>query len=145
MADLTFKDLAERLTRALVTADFTLYRGVMALPLRIVPRGGTAYVLDSDAALEHDFGLYAQAIRAAGVTDIWREVLRAEPASGGGQRLFLRVHLLTRGGRLTEPFGSEMLLIPGPQGLRIAEIISSSEHIDWTLGRGSLGQGGGLI
>ena len=145
MTDQTFADLAERLTRALVTGDFAPYRAVMALPLRIVPRGGAAYVLDSDAALEQDFGLYAQAIRAAGVTDIWREVLGAEPAPGGGQRLFLRVHLLTRAGRLTDPFGSEMLLVPGPQGLRIAEIISSPEHIDWTLGRGSLGQGRGLI
>ncbi len=87
MPETAFADLAERLTRALLTGDFALYRSVMAMPLRVVPRGGQPYVLETEAALQHDFDLYATAVRTAGVTDIWREVVRVtKPGAGNESR-----------------------------------------------------------
>ena len=145
MPETAFADLAERLTRALLTGDFALYRSVMAMPLRVVPRGGQPYVLETEAALQHDFDLYATAVRTAGVTDIWREVVRVTPDAAGTWRVAFRIHIMARAHRVAEPFGSEMLLVPGISGLRIAEIVSTAEHIDWTLGRGAIGPGSGLI
>lgn len=130
-----FGDLSERMTRALTTGDFALYRSVMSLPLRIVPQGGEAYVLTDPAALECDFNLYHAAIRAAGVTDIWREVLDVLIDANGQFRVVVRVHILSRAQRLVEPFRSELLILQRDGGLRIGEIVSTRDHIDWTLGR----------
>lgn len=130
-----FADLSERLTRALAGGDFALYRSVMSLPLRIVPQGGEAYVLTDPGALERDFALYHAAIRAAGVTDIWREVLDVLIDDPGQFRVVVRVHILSRAQRLVDPFQSEMLILHRDGGLRIAEIVSTRDHIDWTLGR----------
>ena len=156
MPEAVFQDLGNRLTQALVQGDFALYRGVMTLPLRVVPLGDLAYVLTDEAALQQDFDLYHRSIRTAGVTDIYREVERVQP-EGTGFRVFCRVHIMARAHRVAEPHLSEMLLLPAPEsprpdgisdqthGLRIAEIVSTSEHIDWTLGRKSLDPGSGLI
>jgi hypothetical protein len=145
MCEEAFSRLGNSLTQALITGDFDLYRLVMALPLRIVPRGTQAYVLADDAALERDFRLYARSIKTAGVTDIFREVAEVRPDANGGHRVFCTVHIMARAHRITEPFRSEMLLLPFADGLRIAEIVSTTEHIDWTLGRRALGPGSGLI
>lgn len=145
MVEQAFHDLGNRLTQALVSGDFGLYASVMALPLRIVPRGGAAYTLETPAALEQDFALYHQSIRTAGVTDIFRDIRHVEPGPGGTARVFCTVHILARANRITEPFASEMLLVRGLDGFRIAEIIATSQHIDWTLGRGPIGPGDGLI
>jgi hypothetical protein len=117
----------------------------MSLPLRIIPRGGEAYVLTDDAALERDFALYHRSLKTAGVTDIFRELVEVQPEADGATRVLCRVHIMARAHRITDPFRSEMLLRPTPQGMRIGEIVSTSEHIDWTLGRGSIGPGSGLI
>jgi hypothetical protein len=145
MPEDAFSQLGNSLTQALITGDFDLYRAVMALPLRIVPRGAEAYVLTDDAALERDFRLYVRSIKTAGVTDIFRKLDEVRPDGNGGQRVFCTVHILSRAHRIADPFRSEMLLVPSGDGLRIAEIVSTTEHIDWTLGRGSLGPGSGLI
>ncbi|MEZ5796109.1 MAG: hypothetical protein R3D63_00565 [Paracoccaceae bacterium] len=140
-----FQDLGDRLTRSLIAGDFALYAQVMALPLRIDPRGGHAYVLETPEALQRDFDLYHAAIRAAQVTDIFREVQEVDEQPDGGWRVFCRVHIFVHAHRIAEPHCSEMLLVPDPPGMRIAEIVATSEHIDWTLGRARLGPGDGLI
>ncbi len=145
MSEQAFANLGHALTDALISGDFARYRAVMALPLRIVPRGGEAYVLHDDAALERDFQLYNRSLRTAGVTDIFREVVEVRPEAGGTYRVICTVHILSRAHRVAEPFSSEMLLVPAIDGLRIAEIVSTTEHIDWTLGRGKIGPGSGLI
>jgi hypothetical protein len=145
MADRAFRDLGDRLTRALLSGDVALYRSVMALPLRIVPHGGRPYVIETKAALDRDFGLYHDAIRAAGVTDIFREVISVVPAGPGEFRVSLRVHVMARADRIAPPHLSEMLVLDRPDGLRIAEIVAAEDHIDWTLGRGPVRPGGGLL
>lgn len=144
MVEAAFAEIGNRLTRALLTDDFALYQSVMALPLRIVPRGDPAYVLEDESALRQDFDLYHRSIRTAGITDIYREVDHVIPEDSGF-RVFCRVHIMARAHRLAEPHRSEMLLLPSEAGLRIAEIISAPEHIDWTLGRRSIDPAGGMI
>jgi hypothetical protein len=144
MAPQGFADLGERLTRALLAGDAAAYRALMALPLRIVPRDGEPYVLETPEALERDFALYHLAIRAGGVTDILRDLRDVSLCPDGGVRVSFRVQILAGTARLGGPFASEMTLVHDGEGLRIREIVSAREHIDWTLGRGNAG-GEGFI
>lgn len=139
-----FAALGQDLTTALLTGDVALYRSLMSLPLRIVPRGGAPYVLTDPDALGRDFQLYHLALTAAGVTDIFRQVDTVSPTADGF-RVHFTVHLMARAHRIADPFRSEMLVVAVPGGLRIAEIVSTAEHIDWTLGRRPHMPGAGLI
>lgn len=145
MPERAFHELGNDLTQALIAGDFPLYAGIMAMPLRIVPKGGQDYVLTTPQALRRDFDLYVTALKAAGVTDIYREVLDVRPEGGGCHRVFCRVHVMARAHRIAEPHGSEMLLVPVITGFRISEIVATPDHIDFTLGRRAAGPGSGLI
>ena len=140
MPERGFSEIGDVLTRALVTGDFALYRKVMRLPLTIAPEGGQAYVLRDEAALREDFDLYHAVLKVHGVTDIFRDVQEVRP-EGDGHRVICRVHILVRAYRIAEPFRSEMLIHPTPEGWVISEIRSTAGHIDWTLGRAEIGPG----
>ncbi|OZA04438.1 MAG: hypothetical protein B7Y02_16445, partial [Rhodobacterales bacterium 17-64-5] len=64
-----FAALGETLTQSLLSGDFAAYASVMALPLRITPRGDPAYVLHTEDALRADFQLYHDNLKGRGVTD----------------------------------------------------------------------------
>jgi hypothetical protein len=140
-----FATIGDRLTAALLSGDIGLYRQVMVLPLWIEPYGDPAYVLETDAALALDFQLYVTALRAAGITDIWREVRAVTTLADGTARVHCRVHLMAHAYRVTEPFASEMWLRPHGGSFRIARIVATAGHIDWTLGKAPLGPAGGLM
>ena len=139
MADSAFTRIADQLTRSLLTGDFALYAGLMDLPLTTTPRGGTAYVLADIAALRRDFDLYHAAIRAQGVTDIYRAVKAVDRPDAATALVLVETHILRHAHRLTEPFASQFLLRRHGADWRISAIESSEGHINWTLGRGSLG------
>ena len=145
MPELAFCELGNQLTQALISGDFPLYRQVRSLPLRIVPRGGQAFVLANNLALAQDFALYHAAIRAAQVTDIYREVQEVRDESDGAFQVFCAVHIFVCAHRIADSDQSEITLMPTPHGLRISEIVSAAEHIDWTLGRGQIGPGAGPV
>lgn len=140
MPERAFSEMGDAMTRALVGGDFGLYRKVMRLPLTIAPEGGTAYLLSDEAALREDFDLYHAILKVHGVTDIFRDVLDVLP-EGDGHRVICNVHILVRAYRIVEPFRSEMLIHPAPEGWVISEIRSTAGHIDWTLGRARIGPG----
>lgn len=142
-----FDSLSEMLTRALLHADFVLYQSVMCLPLRIVPRGGSAYILQTPDELRADFDIFATAISAAQITDIFREVqeIAPHPSLDDAFKITCHVHIFHRAHRIAEPFLSEFVLRADPQGFCITEALSSPDHIDWTLGQRPIGPGNGLI
>lgn len=147
-AAMTIEDFAaigDRLTAALISGDFGLYTLVMALPLQVEPYGAAAYVLETETALSQDFQLYVSALRASGITDIWREVRSVQRLQDGTARVHCRVHLMAHALRVTEPFASEMWLRPQGGSFRISKIIATAAHIDFTLGRTPLGPAGGLM
>lgn len=130
-----FHDIADRLTKALVAGDFALYRSLMILPMKVTPRGGQAYVMDSDAALRADFDLYHQIILLHGVTDIFRDVLEVVPDGPDRAVVHLVTHILQRANRIVDPFEQRFHLLRQGGQWYIAEIESTEGHINWTLGR----------
>ena len=130
-----FAEIGERLTQALLTGDYALYRQVIDLPLTTIPRGGITYTLDTEEALHRDFTLYHQAIVARGVTDIYRKVETIAPLSDKAFEVTCLMHILEHANLVTEPFVSRMSLHETAQGWKFFRIESSLRHIDWTLGR----------
>lgn len=130
-----FQEIGDRMTRALITGDFGLYRDMMALPLTIQPREGRAYVLQDLPALREDFELYHAVIRQHGVTDIFRQLVGQDDLGPGRLRFHCLTHLMSKAHRLVDPFATRFLMEQRPEGWRIIEIESSEGQITWTLGR----------
>lgn len=133
-----FDDVAERITRSLITGDFDLYASVMGLPLRIEPRGGTVYELNSEAELREDFEIYCASIRAVGVTDIFRELNSIARLGEDRVRAYYRTHIFEHANRVVPEFESSMELIRDDKGWHVLVVHSSLGHINWTHGRGGL-------
>ena len=138
MDERAFLDLGERLTKALLGGDFVGYRALFGLPVRIAPRGGPAYVLETEEAMRHDFGLYHDVVRVQRVTDIYRRVRRIADLGGGAHRVEVEMHILSGAVRLVDPFMAAFTLIDTTEGPRITAIESALGHIRWTLGEGPL-------
>ena len=138
-----FSEIGERLTQALLTGDFDLYARVMDLPIRIEPRGGTAYVLETPEALRQDFDLYHKAAHARGVTDIYRRVDEIRVLDGPAWEVHVLMHILAGAMLVADPFRSVMSLHPTDAGPKFLRIQSPLRHIDWTLGRAPSPGGGG--
>lgn len=129
------QSIGDRLTTALISGRFDLYRGLMQLPLRIVPKNSTAYVLETEAALADDFNLYHAVIKAHGVTDIFRQLRSFEAEGANGMRLLCTTHIMAKALRIVEPFETCFHVVPVGDDWLIREIESSEGHIRWTLGR----------
>ncbi len=127
--------IGDQLTEALISGSYNQYNALMELPLRIVPRDATAYVLHTDAELNADFQLYHAVIKAQGVTDIYRQFRRMETLAPGSIWITFTTHILVKAHRIFDPFETSMRLVEHPDGWRISEIQSSEDHIKWTLGR----------
>lgn len=138
MARVDFPEIGDLLTRALVEGDFALYGRVVSLPLAIVPREGTSYVLADVGALREDFELYHAVIRLHGVTDIFRQVLGEADLPTGQVRVHCLTHIMARAHRLVDTFPTRFTLTEGRDGWKISEIESSEGHVTWTLGRAEL-------
>lgn len=136
-----FRTLSERLTQALLQGDFDLYQQVMTLPLRIEPRGGKPYVLETEDALREDFELYVQVNKLHGVTDMVRDILEIETPDQTKMNVTCLVNLLCGTGRAVDPFQSTMRLRRLPEGWRVYRIESVLGHINWTLGKGGIEDG----
>ena len=134
MPDHAFLKLGEDLTRALLTGDFRLYRSILILPMKFTPTGGQAYVLQTEDDLQDDFDLYVSIIKLHGVTDIYRQITRFEPAGPYQVEVHCLTHILVRANLLTEPFATRMLMRHNEDGWRIAEIESTKGHLNWTQG-----------
>ncbi|MDQ2089903.1 hypothetical protein [Marimonas arenosa] len=136
-----FRELGEHLTRALITGDFDLYRQVMSLPVRIEPRHGKPYVMETAADLKQDFELYHEMVKLHGITDIYREVLESEELENGRVAVTCLVHMLRAAGRAIDPFRAVFHMRETPDGWRFLRIQSSLGHINWTLGQGGIEDG----
>lgn len=133
-----FLELGERLTRALLTGDFALYRHSLTLPVKFIAQTGGAYELASETALKEDFDLYVGVLKLHGVTDIYRQLRRLDATSADATCIYWTTHILARANLLTEPFPTRMLVRLGAEGWRIAEIESSEGHLNWTQGKARL-------
>ena len=137
MVAAVFHDLGERLTKALLSGDFALYRSVFWLPLRIESRGSDSYELNTEAVLHRDFDLYRIALTVNGVTDIVRRLRFFEAASPEEVTVHVEVEILRGAQRLVRPFPSRFSM--RHQGeWRFDAIQSAPGHIRWTLGQGPL-------
>lgn len=136
-----FGALGEQLTKSLLDGDFASYASIMALPLRIAPRGELAYVMQTEAELRTDFELYHANLVGRGVTDIFRQVLDITPMGSGQVRVHCRTHIMVRAQRIVEPFETVFLLNQAPDGWRISEVESSVGHIRFSLGRSDITAG----
>lgn len=134
MDEATFSQIGERLTKALLSGDFDLYRQVMDLPIKIEPMGAVAYTLTDIKGLQADFDLYHLSIKSRRVTDIYRKVKKIEETAEGGFAVTCLMHILAGTERVIDPFLSIMTLQMTPEGWRFNHIQSSLRHIQWTLG-----------
>ncbi|MFT7594433.1 MAG: hypothetical protein ACI8R4_001754 [Paracoccaceae bacterium] len=142
MRDADFIEIGERLTKALITGDFDLYRSVMDLPLRIEPRGGKPYTMDTIEALQQDFGLYIQAVRARGITDIYRQLHDLSPVVNDTCKATCLMHILEGATLVVEPFLMVMTLRKTNEGWRFCRIQSPLGHINWSLGQALISDDG---
>ena len=145
MNRLEFDVLSETLTRAFVTADSALYGSVMALPLCNVPRGGQECRLQGQTALQADFDLFAPAIQTAQVTDTYCNLQTIAHTDVGACRPTSLVHVFRRAHRIAEPFICDFRILPDVDGWRVAEVVATTEYIDWARGQRPLGLGDGMM
>ena len=129
-----FAALGERLTRALLDGDFPAYASVMALPLKITPRGDAAYVLHNLDELHADFQLYHANLTGRGVTDIFRQINEITVLDQAQLRVRCTTHIMVGAQRIVDPFSSHFVLVERPEGWLIAEIESARGHIRFSLG-----------
>lgn len=142
MPEHVFQVLGDQLTKALLTADFPLYRSILTLPVTFTPQGGKPFVLADEAALRADFELYVSIIKLHGVTDIYRRFQGIELAAPTEMLARWRTHILVRATLLAEPFDTRMRVRQVEGVWRIAEIESSEGHLNWTLGRATVSPAG---
>ena len=129
-----FAALGERLTRALLDGDFPAYASVMALPLKITPRGDAAYVLHNLDELHADFQLYNANLTGRGVTDIFRQINEITVLDATHLWVRCTVHIMVRAQRIVDPFESRFLLAERPDRWLISEVESARGHIRFSLG-----------
>jgi hypothetical protein len=132
------QSIGDRLTTALISGRFDLYRALMQLPLRVVPKDGTAYVLETEPALEDDFNQYHAVLKAHGVTDIFRQFRSSEPEGPDGMVLVATTHIMANAQRIVDPFETRFHVLAYRDDWLIREIESSEGHIKWTLGRAEI-------
>ena len=142
MTETAFHNLAELLTKALLTSDFGLYRSLLTLPMTFTPKDGKSYVFEDEEALRADFDLYVSIIKLHGVTDIYRQVLGFDTVAGGNISVRLMTHILVRANLLAEPFPTRMILQKGEGGWRICEIESAEGHLNWAMGQADISSTG---
>ena len=130
-----FPALGEKLTRALIDGNFELYESIIHLPLRVAPRDGDPYVLNTVEELKVNFGKYCAAIQANNVTDIFRRPISITELAEDWIEVTVEMHVLSQSGRIVDPFRSQFVLRPQGGEWRIAIIRSSLGYISWTLGR----------
>lgn len=138
MAAAAFQGIADRLTKALISGDFALYRSLMLLPLRVTPRGAASYVLSQEEDLRADFDLYHQTLTLQGVTDIFRDVQEVTIVAPGEAVIHMTTHIMQRAYRIVEPLLSRFFLRLVGEDWLIFEIESTAGHISWALGRARL-------
>ncbi len=129
-----YLELGERLTRALLSGDFELYRSVMALPLEVLPRVGKPYRLETEAAMRESFLAYGRMIALHRITDLFRDVRTVERTSPGRFRVVMQLTVLSGGNRVVAPFESTHELCRTEQGWRIERIIGTLGHTNWIFG-----------
>ncbi len=129
-----FAALGETLTQSLLSGDFAAYASVMALPLRITPRGDPAYVLQTEDELRADFQLYHDNLKGRGVTDIFRHVVEITVVGASHLRVRCNVHIMVHAQRIVDPFETRFLLVERLDGWLISEIESVRGHIRFSLG-----------
>lgn len=135
MAERAFQDIGERLTIALLSGDFGLYRDLIALPITITPRGASAYVVDDEGCLREDFDQYHLVLKTNAVTDIFRDLQEVTPAGPG--RVVVRVitHIMEHANRVADPFETRFFLSDQGGTWRITAIESAPAHLRWALGQ----------
>jgi hypothetical protein len=138
MPDKAFQDIGDRLTAALISGDYALYRALFALPLVIVPRGAEPVVLATDEDLRADFDLYRQSLVQQGITDIYRDVQRVDMVAPHRAEVFILTHIMQRAHRIVAPISARFGLIQRGDRWLIAEIESDDGHIKWSMGEASL-------
>lgn len=141
MVGAAFQGIGDKLTAALLSGDFALYRTLVALPLTITPRTGETYVIADEAALKLDFDLYHMVLGVNGVTDIFRDVVESTQVSAHDAEIKVMTHILEHANRVADPFVTRFFLADVGGRWVIREIESSPEHINWTLGKTSPGFG----
>ncbi|EBA06608.1 cupin domain-containing protein [Sagittula stellata] len=129
-----FAALGKQLTKALLSGDFELYKTNFHLPMSVHPQSGEPYMLSSEAELREDFDLYHAALKAQGIDDIRREVIRVLRPDPESKVVEAEMHFLRGAETIVEPFVTTFRLENHGPGWRIARIISSLGHINWTRG-----------
>ncbi|SEQ46875.1 hypothetical protein [Thalassovita taeanensis] len=142
MANDVFGPVGTRLTQAVLTGDFKLYRSVMRLPLRIEPLGGQPYELHTDTSLQQDFELYHDVIALNDVNDIFRENIVHNQLADDLIEVTCVTHILHDTAPVVEPFNTLFLLRPTEDSWGISMIRSSIGHINWTLARSRISDDG---
>lgn len=138
MPDKAFQDIGDRLTTALISGDYNLYRALFRLPLVISPRGATPIVLATEEALRADFDLYHQSLTQQGITDIFRDVREVVLVAPDRARIAILTHIMQRAHRIVAPINTVFHLILAEDHWLIQEIESTEAHIKWSMGRASL-------
>lgn len=129
-----FAAMGETLTQAVLGGDFAAYASVMALPLRVIPRGDPAYVLHTEDQLRADFQLYHDRLKGRGVTDIFRHIVDITVVDQTHLWVRCRTHIMVQAQRIVDPFETRFLLVERPDGWLISEIESARGHIRFSLG-----------
>ncbi|TNF23139.1 MAG: hypothetical protein EP318_02030 [Rhodobacteraceae bacterium] len=136
--DVNFAKLSERLTDGLIGNDFDLYRSVFCLPVRVEPRDGAPYTLETEQALRQDMALYVSAMQIHRITAISRDVISVLELDSDWVEVTAVNTFFSHGALAVEPFRAQFILRSTEAGWRIGGIRSSLGHINWTLGRATI-------
>lgn len=136
--DVEFAKLSEKLTGGLIGNDFGLYSSVFRLPVRIEPRDGAPYVLETEDALRKDMELYVSAMQIHRITDISRDIITIVDLASDWIEVTTVNTLFSHGALAVEPFRTQFVLRDTDKGWRIGTVRSSLGHINWTIGRATI-------
>lgn len=135
-----FSALAEKITQALIGNNFELYRSIIRLPLRVVPRDGEPYVLETVADLESNFDMYCAVIKTNNITDIFRHPISITQVDEDWVEVTVETHLMSKAERIIDPFCNQFVLRPHQGEWKISTIRSSLAQLNWALGKSKVGK-----
>ena len=131
MTDEEFTAFLADISTCLISNDFQLWAGRIALPFSIVTATGPN-VSQTQDDLRSQFDLYVQACKAMNLDMVFRAPLLCEHNEDGTVIGTYRTELLCRGQRMVAPFTSSALLTHEVGIWRASAILNARGHAGWT-------------
>lgn len=128
---ISFESFLIDISRCFLQRDLRLWRSRLILPFSIITKHGPI-LLETESAVERNFGLYLKAMDAMGLDLVDRHALSLEDCEDDTWLGTFRTRLVRNNNLATPPYTSTALLRLCDGRLRMSSMLNGRGHYDWT-------------